>query len=65
MLHLGQRINSAMQRNVTFGITRHLANDEFVVVFRRTRRTEVDGCPRIETNNGHYDNRENEEDVLN
>ena len=63
ILELGQRVDSSPQRVFSFGIARNLADNELVVIFWRTRRTEVDRSQELEADDRHHDAGKHQQDV--
>lgn len=64
ILHLGQRVNRPAKRAIVLSVARNLANNEFIVVFRRTCRTKVDRGQELECDDGHHDARDHQENVV-
>ena len=63
VLRLSEGVDRLLERSVTFRITRDLTDDELVVVFRRTRGTEVDRGDELETDDADHHDGECEQDV--
>ena len=63
ILHLSEGVDGLAQGSITFSITRHLTDDELVMVFRSACRTKVDGGEKFEANDRHHDDGEDKENV--
>ena len=63
ILHLSKGVDDLAQGSVTFSVTRHLTDDELVMVFRSTSGSKIDGGEEFEANDRHHDDEEDQEGI--
>ena len=63
VLESSQRVDGLLERILSFGVAGNLADEELVVILRRSMRSEVESSEELESDDGDHDEGEDEEDV--